>query len=334
MLQVEIQVELEELEELEATREDAEEVFDLDPFDTLVGQDKEESDDDGDIEDTFSDLSSDAGGGDDDDENASPEPAGPLDAVQVQDLVRKLDAFLKLLFDHFARYQRTIFTPSTTRLSTPRSDSPSSLLGSAELPPRPSSPATLERGRTLRRQQFYSLLAIFERTILRTFKSRYTQFLVFWYASLDAEFADQFQGMLLSRALLEPGASPVARAAATSYIGSLVSRALFVDGAAVRAVTGVLCAYLRAQLDAVDATAVHGADETPKDVQNGMFYAATQAVFLVFCFRWRDLVQKDEEGEADVQDHPASGPKQWLPELKVLQRVVTSPLNPLKVSLR
>lgn len=248
-------------------------------------------------------------------------------------MVQKLDAILKLLFDHFARYQRALFSPSTSSIFTPRSGSPSSLSGSLELPPRPPSPDTLERARALRRQQFHSLLTIFERTILRTFKSRYTQFLLFWYASLDAEFADLFQGMLLSRALLEPAAPAVARAAATSYIGSLVSRARFVDRAAARAVVGVLCAYLRAQLDSVVAGAARGAPEAPADAQNGVFYAVAQAVFLVFCFRWRDLLDEDEEGDAEEPAHgqPAGGAKQWMPELKILQRVVTSSLNPLKV---
>jgi RNA polymerase I-specific transcription initiation factor RRN3 len=60
--QVEIQV---ELEELEAGQEQAE-VFDLDPFDTVVGQEppnEDEDDDDGaeDGGDDFSDLSTEAG---------------------------------------------------------------------------------------------------------------------------------------------------------------------------------------------------------------------------------------------------------------------------------
>ena len=114
---------------------------------------------------------------------------------------------------------------------------------------------TIEEGKALRRAQFHTLLAIFDRTILRTFKSRNTQFVLFWYSSLDPEFADLFQGMLVSKALLEEDQPPVTRAAAASYIASFVSRAQFVDREGARRVVQVLCNFLRARLDVFDAMA-------------------------------------------------------------------------------
>jgi len=63
-------------------------------------------------------------------------------------------------------------------------------------------------------------------------------------------------------------------------------------------------------------------------IHHNIFYAVSQAVFLIFCFRWRDL-------EEDLEDTDellgASAGKKWMSELSVMQRVVTSPLNPLKV---
>ena len=94
-------MELEELEEqLEA--EEQGEMFDLDPFDTVVGQEGDESDSEGegsdDEGDNLSDLSSDAGG-DPDDESDQEDVA--TDFKHIQGMVNKLDSILKVIFDHF-----------------------------------------------------------------------------------------------------------------------------------------------------------------------------------------------------------------------------------------
>jgi len=255
------------------------------------------------------------------------------------------------------------------------------------------SPKETRSDTTSLRSQFHSLLSIFDRTILRTFKSRYTQFLVFWYASLDPEFADVFQGMLVDRAIMpSPVGGPTAqfapsntngennnserltahahamtpeltRAAAASYIGSFVSRATFVDREGTRRVTAVLCEYLRTHLEGVEAdlragmgfgtgsgsvTSSSNVSATIGEIlasgQHTVFYAVVQAVFLIFCFRWRDLAGGgDEEDELDLDLDLGVGPRlgqmkggpvdkdKWMPEIAVLKRVVSSVLNPLKV---
>lgn len=288
----------------------------------------------------------------------------PPNIAHLQDMVKKLDSILTLVFNHFHRNHTFI---ATTDLQLP-----SSLL---DLPPidgspsmsSPSTPSNIwgvspkdqlrrnltssstekpaadlpERRRNLLRMQFHSLLAIFDRTILRTFKSRYTQFLVFWYTSLDPEFADVFQGMLVERALLATSPDGLAhintpivtRAAAASYIGSFVSRAIFVDREGTRCVVGVLCEFLRVHLDGVEEIMREG--ETGVEIggmaQHTVFYAIAQAVFLIFCFRWRDLLE-DEEGDDELLiGRKAEGGNRWMPQLGVLQRVVTSVLNPLRV---
>ncbi|EJF62363.1 RNA polymerase I-specific transcription initiation factor RRN3 [Dichomitus squalens LYAD-421 SS1] len=332
---VEIQVELEELEEaLESQGQP--EVFDLDPFDTVLGQEGDESDSEGeesdDDGDNLSDLSSDAGGDPDDD---SDQEDVATDFTHIQGMVNKLDCILKVIFDHFnqtyASSDPVLLPPPGTPSS--RSASPSMSTSTIEIS-RSLSPMTVEEGKALRRAQFHTLLAIFDRTILRTFKSRYTQFVVFWYSSLDPEFADLFQGMLVSKALLEEDQPPVTRAAAASYIASFVSRAQFVDREGARRVIQVLCNFLRARLDVFDAMAAAVRQglvgtSTMNVAQHSVFYAVAQAVFLIFCFRWRDLLEDQEEvDEFAPQQGP---PKKWMPELDVMQRVVTSELNPLKV---
>lgn len=333
--QVEIQVEMEELEEhLES--EEQTPMFDLDPFDTVVGQEAEESDSDGEDEDdgdNLSDLSSDAGGDPDDD---SDQEDVPTDFKHMQEMVNKLDSILKVIFDHFNQ-SHAAHDPALAPLSgtsSSCSDSPG-LLTPMSGHPRPLSPSSIEEGKALRRAQFHTLLSIFDRTILRTFKSRYTQFIVFWYSSLDPEFADLFQGMLVSKSLLEEDQPPVTRAAAASYIASFVSRAQFVDREGARRVVSVLCNFLRARLDMFDAVAKvapgsgGAAAVNMSYAQHIVFYAVAQAVFLIFCFRWRDLLEEQEE--VDEFGPTNVPPKKWMAELDIMQRVVTSELNPLKV---
>ncbi|KAI0832671.1 RNA polymerase I-specific transcription initiation factor RRN3 [Trametes gibbosa] len=323
-IDVEIQVELEELEEQLETQEQNE-MFELDPFDTVLGQEGEGSDSDGEDDgedDNLSDLSSDAGGDPDGDSDQADEATN---FQHIQSMVNKLDAILKIIFDHFNQTHAI-----TDPVNKPLPSMPSSRLQSPYFPcePQPHSPKTPEEGKALRRAQFNTLLSIFDRTILRTFKSRYTQFVVFWYSSLDPEFADLFQGMLVSKSLLEEDQPAVTRAAAASYIASFVSRAQFVDRESARRVVAVLCNFLRNRLDVFDAAAKAGRAVTHV-AQYSVFYAVAQAVFLIFCFRWRDLLEDQDEVDEFA---PAQGPaKKWMPELDVVQRVVTSDLNPLKV---
>jgi len=292
-IDVEIQVELEELED--DVEDPVHDVFEFDPFDVVLGQEGDEFDSDvgedddfSEDEDNFSDLSSEGG------EYDEPQADVPSNVRQVQEMVKKLDAILTLLFEHFKRS--------------------------------PSTPDAL-------RPTFQALLSIFDRTILNTFRSRYTQFLLFWYSSLDPEFSDIFQGMLVDRALFSASSAPTAeltRAAAASYIGSFVSRATFVDGDGTRRVVGVLCDYLSAHLEEVDdAIREHGPSwiENATPSQHTVFYAVAQAVFLIFCFRWRDL---QEDMEVILERGPGAKDK-WIPHLKVLKRVVLSVLNPLKI---
>ncbi|KAL0950263.1 hypothetical protein HGRIS_010243 [Hohenbuehelia grisea] len=350
-IDVEIQVELDELEEEGVVDED---VFELDPFDSEVGEEAVESDsDDSDDDDVgnLSDLSSDAGDMDD-----LPEALEiPMNATHIQDMVKKLDSILKLLFDHFHELY-SLDGPSSTDISreplpslpnTPDISEmppsspllPDSLDGLSLPPPIRNSPIILADKKALLRMHFHTLLSIFDRTIIRTFKSRYTQFLIFWHASLDTELTDLFQGLLVSKALLEPELPSVTRAAAASYVGSLVSRARFVDSAGARTAVTVLCEFLRAHLDAIDtlARAPGGGDavSTTGGAQHTVFYAVSQAVFLIFCFRWREFMEDgDANGEEDglFGSHGPSRPaRKWMAALDVVQRVVTSSLNPLKV---
>lgn len=313
------------MEERLATCEDNG-VFELDPFDTLVGQEEESDSDDGEDDgDNLSDLSSDAGGGDGSSDGS---PDIPSDYKHIQEMLNKLDSILKLVFDHF--HQSPKFVPHLPTLPSSRPDSPSS---SIDVPSLPEPPTLPEQNDTYRRRQFFVLLSIFDRIILRTFKSRYTQFLIFWYSSLDPEFTDTFQGTLISKALLEGNQPTVTRTIAASYIASFVSRAQFVEGDSAKQVVACLCDFLRNRLEMFEAGQQEQSDGSEVDMKKEdlmIFYAVAQAVFLIFCFRWRDLLLEDGVDELGAV-HGSHGPI-WMKELDVLKRIVVSELNPLKVS--
>jgi len=383
--------------------------LELDPFDAVVGEEPvsdsdtetEEEDDD----DAFSDLSSDPGYLDEADTVEM-----FTNVSHVAEMVKKLDAILLLLFGHFEKARGIGMESSQVSSSlhssqldlpplppldmgTPGLCSPLTILGSpftkslsgSPLPRPPVRTSSQDATATLNsmttnkandkvHSQFHTLLSIFDRIILRTFKSRYTQFLVFWYTSLDPDFADIFQGMLVERALM-PVSGPafagpplgnenadeesaisnanihlltpeVTRAAAASYIGSFVSRATFVDRDGTRRVVGLLCEFMKAHLDGVDEAIredVFSHESLASSIlasgQHMAFYAVTQAVFLIFCFRWRDLTtdrieNEDELGPSPVTSHglrQCGTGKDWMPEIYVLKRAVSSVLKPLKV---
>ncbi|KAF7332358.1 RNA polymerase I-specific transcription initiation factor RRN3 [Mycena kentingensis (nom. inval.)] len=328
-IDVEIQVELEELEE--QTDQD-QEVFELDPFDTVLGQEEDDSDSDDDSDDEdLEDLSSDDG------EGKLQEPV--TDMQHIQEMVKKLDTILTLVFQHFgARPQAETGSPPSSDLPelpplppiTP-TRTPISYEVPPSTPEKSSPPPTVPAPPSLH-AQFNTLLAIFDRIILPTFKSRYTQFLVFYYTSLSTDFTDIFLGLLVDRALFQTNTPAVTRAAAAAYIGSFVSRAAFVDRDGARRVVGVLCDFMRSHLDAVEEGLRLGAPVTTlagnsTSSQSGVFYAVAQAVFLVFCFRWRDLLEDEEEGDELV----SKAGKKWIPELAIVPRTVQSVLNPLKI---
>lgn len=303
-----------------------------DPFDAVLGHAEDEDDEEDSGGDSLSDISSDAGS--DVSQNGA-KGENTTDLAHVTEMITKLDAILTLLFEHL----------SECGLRSGSIPSPDSVPSSPLAPRRTTSSASaftplsspLET-HAARRRQFFSLLTIFDRTIIRTFKSRYTQFLLFWYSSLDPEFADLFQGLLVSRALFEVDQPAITRAAAASYVASLVSRAQFVDRESARKVVGLLCGYLEGQLHEADVliaeSAAAGGSGVGVGAEFGVFYSVAQAVFLIFCFRWRDLLSDQGEEEMDdfaVKRMDGGVGKKWIPELDVFQRLIASPLNPLKV---
>ena len=314
-IDVEIQMEIEELEEM-----DGHEGFDLpatfDPFDSLIGQDPDSDDSDdeigaNDLEDGLSDISSE---NDDDLANEEEDPA--TRASYIRDMLIKLDAILQLVFQYLQNVVE-------------RDDA---------------------SGDTRHEDHFRALINIFESKILKTFKSRYTQFLLFWFASVKPYHPDIFLGVLVVKALgmanlasedtsqhdmaHTEGDHDIIRCASASYVGSFVSRAAFVDAETTRDVVSRICEHINEHLSAVEKVVL--STQEGSDLSEGhhaVFYALCQALFLIFCFRWRDLEIAEEGAEEEGDEYGWRRRKRWFKPLDVVQRVIFSELNPLKVRL-
>lgn len=221
---------------------------------------------------------------------------------RILDARAKLDAILKVILDHLAKANKQ---PAIGHAAGTDYFDLGGPEGEVEL-------------RARRKALFATLLDIFDRTLLRTFKTRNVQFVLFYLCSLDPASSDHFVGVLLGRALFELDAPSVTRIAAAGYVASFVARAQYVDAAMARKVVRHLCQFLEQQMDDLD----HG---LAKDLP--VFYAAAQAVFYIFCFRWKDLLDHAEDDDELVFD---DGGRRWMLGLESVKKAVGSGFNPLR----
>ncbi|GAA5952710.1 hypothetical protein JCM21900_000411 [Sporobolomyces salmonicolor] len=214
-------------------------------------------------------------------------------------------------------------TPSLSKEPTPTPETPA-----------PPSAEQLERRLTL----FRTLLDIFDRTLLRTFKTRNVQFVLFYLCSRDVAASDHFIGVLLGRALFDVDAPAVTRVAAAGYVASFVARAKFLDATMTRKVVRHLCQYLEGQME--DFVRFGGGGKSYAGAVTGsgpggqelpVFYAVAQAVFYIFCFRWKDLLDEEEDIDDEVGLLGLDTGRKWMMGLETLKKAVGSSFNPLKV---
>ncbi|CAG8983533.1 hypothetical protein HYALB_00004334 [Hymenoscyphus albidus] len=171
---------------------------------------------------------------------------------------------------------------------------------------------------------FEMLLTHFANIILPTYRSRHTQFLLFHFAQRGDHLVDQFCGTCV-QLTFESSRPAVLRNSAASYLASFVSRGKQVAGHVVRTVFELIGNNLEITRIENELTC-----RGPDLRRYGTFYAMTQALLYIFCFRWRDLLV-NETDEDDV-DSFLNENLEWIPGVKnTLHNVIYSKLNPLKV---
>ncbi|KAG0236688.1 hypothetical protein BGW42_002850 [Actinomortierella wolfii] len=265
---------------------------------------------------------------DDDSDSGSDSEGDEVAVLNIKDMTNKLDGMLLLVFTYINNYIescRHLFTPDG-------------------VPPTPI------------QDLFLVLLTIFMKTILHTFKSRHTQFLLFYLTSLSPQFSDYFLGAL-GQQILDKTQPQVLRVAAAAYMSSYVARAKFLDVRQIGMVIDMLGGFSLQIVEDVDT----GSHVQPDAERYAVFYGVVQAMLYIFCFRWKVLFSEDTTstgrssgpgaeddfgsagmivgsmdspmmtGSANAASGAPGAARQWHTGLQNLQRIVTSRLNPLKM---
>ncbi|KAK3341664.1 RNA polymerase I-specific transcription initiation factor RRN3 [Lasiosphaeria hispida] len=176
-------------------------------------------------------------------------------------------------------------------------------------------------------EAFQDLLSDFSNVILPHLKSRHTQYLVFNFALKSPQLVELFIGTLFNIAF-ESTRPPVVKQAAVSYLASFTARGAKVESEQVQKIAQTFLDYI----DHFRAT--HTSCRGPDVRKYGQYYAYFQGLLYIFCFRWRDLIDRELCPPTLDWDDPASFIGQdlpWMAGLKArLQANISSKLNPLK----
>ncbi|XP_058180575.1 uncharacterized protein LOC131299052 [Rhododendron vialii] len=158
---------------------------------------------------------------------------------------------------------------------------------------------------------FETLLESFQITVLSAYKSKFSQFVMFYACSLDPEncgtrFADILAGIFLSSSY-----PPFKRMSAVAYLASYLSRAKFLSVSfvvkMVQRLVGWCWNYCENQ------------DGTINPEAHRVFYSGCQAIMYVLCFRMRSAM-----------DVPRLKSQLFL---MPIEAILKHPLNSLKVCL-
>lgn len=171
------------------------------------------------------------------------------------------------------------------------------------------------------------LVAHFVSIILPTYRSRHTQFLLFHFSQSTPDLVERFAATCMH--IIDSKTQPaIMRQSAAAYLGSFVARGKHVPSRVVRDIFELLGENLN-NLRTTYEKSCRGPDLR----RYGPFYATTQAILYIFCFRWRDLTTAAEENDGTEEDEDIDlEDVTFPPSIKeILHRAIYSRFNPLKV---
>jgi RNA polymerase I-specific transcription initiation factor RRN3 len=163
---------------------------------------------------------------------------------------------------------------------------------------------------------FRILLKVFDRAILLTHRSKYTQFLLFYICHLDLSFSAQYVGYLLKTGI-EGTQHTATRQAALAYAGSFLARASYVPSNVVRSIVKAMLDWALAYIERNPLPPNSAIPAQPQ--QHVVFYSVCQAVFYTCCFRFADIVEATNP--LSLASHGVGA-------------IITCALNPFKVSTK
>ncbi|KAL7223677.1 hypothetical protein ACSBR1_025180 [Camellia fascicularis] len=158
---------------------------------------------------------------------------------------------------------------------------------------------------------FETLLQSFEITVLNAYKSKFTQFVMFYACALDPDNCGVKFADILSDIFMGSTFSPLKRMSAVAYLASYLSRAKFLSVSFVVKILQRLVSWCWTYSENHDGDINANAHR--------VFYSGCQAIMYVLCFRMRS-----------VMDVPRLKSQLFL---MPIEAILKHPLNPLKVCL-
>jgi RNA polymerase I-specific transcription initiation factor RRN3 len=176
-------------------------------------------------------------------------------------------------------------------------------------------------------ETFESLLSQFANIILPTYRSLHTQFILFHFCQRSPDFMERFAGCC-SHLAFDAGQPHILRVSAAAYLASFIARGAHVSSQVVRDVFDLLCHHLETLRQSQEPGC-----KGPNLRRYSTYYAISQALLYIFCFRWRDLIiTEDDSPLTDEQVQYHEGDFTWYNNIqKTLHRNIFSKLNPLKI---
>lgn len=179
---------------------------------------------------------------------------------------------------------------------------------------------------------FENLISLFTSFILPTYRSRHPQFLILHFAQINTRFSARFIShclqLVIGQSITTSGST-----SAAAYLASFIARAAQIPRYQIQQCVTTLLTQLNKHRALYERTS-----RGPDLARFPLFYAMTQALLYIFCFRWRDLVIGSANPELDGDDYDADDilaehrDLAWISGLKeTLSRNIFSRLNPLKV---
>ncbi|CAJ1949485.1 unnamed protein product [Sphenostylis stenocarpa] len=129
---------------------------------------------------------------------------------------------------------------------------------------------------------FNILLPSFRKTVLNAYKSKFTQFVMFYACALDPEGCGVKFGMTLTEIFGSDVNPPITRMSAVAYLASYLARAKFLPAALVTTIIQSLVDHCYAYCKICDS------NMNPRAHQ--VFYSGCQAIMYILCFRMRSLM--------------------------------------------
>lgn len=176
---------------------------------------------------------------------------------------------------------------------------------------------------------YENMLSDFSNVVLPTYRSRHSQFLVFYFGQKSPRLTEMFVGTLFNIAF-ESTRPSIVKQSAVAYLASFVARGARVTGEQVQTIARTLLNYMDYHRHNYEPEC-----RGPDLRRYTQYYMNVQALLYLFCFRWRDLIDLENSSPRIDPEDPASYLGQdldWMTGLKTgLTNNIFSKLNPLKV---